>query len=775
MKISLRWLKNYVGLPASLDELEDTLSCAGLSVENVNKIGADFPQVVVAQILDSQPHPNADRLSICQVEDGSGTPRQIVCGAKNYRVGDKVPLALPGAELPGGLRIKVGRLRGVESQGMMCSARELELAEDAEGLLILATHWKPGTPLGQVFPPDTVVELEVTPNRPDCLGHLGVAREIAAFTGASLHIPEPAPLVFTEAGNATVHEPEKCPLYTLTRVCGIQAGTSPSEMARDLEAVGLRPLNLPVDVTNWVMMETGQPLHVFDAAKVSGQVCVRCAQPGETLDGLDGRHYRLEGGELVIADERGVLALAGIVGGVASAVDATTRDVLLESAVFDAAEIRRTARKLGAATESSFRFERGVDPEGTLFAARRAIALLEGLAGGTGAGTVCLRRILPSPRPVIPFRPSRCRALLGAEISDDEIRGALESLGLREEGHGWRPPSYRLDLVREADLVEEVARRIGMDRIPSRLTATPAAASRADRLHDLVVGWKNRLASLGLSEARSGSLVSPKEAEAFPRAIPLRNPLGHDQSFLRPSLLPGLLEALRRNLNAGAESIALFEVGKIFQKGASEECLMLGILLHGKSAPESWRPSIPREFDFFDLKGILETLLPQVSFVKVADDERQVLKMAVKLGDEVLGHIGQLSPTRARELDARGPVLLGELELDLKLDSPLPSFTPLPSYPSSRRDIAIVVPETLSYHDIAREILEAQEPLLRSFEPFDVFMDETGNRVPKGAKSLALALTFSSPERTLNSDEITQALQRLKQRLATNLGVSFRD
>jgi phenylalanyl-tRNA synthetase beta chain len=584
MKISLGWLSDYVALPASLPDLESVLTSAGLTVEGVEERGADFPHMVVARILESNPHPNADRLSVCRVEDGTPVPRQIVCGAKNFRVGDKVPLALPGALLPGDFKIKVGKLRGVESEGMLCSAKELRLADDAEGLLILPADAEVGSRISEIFPPDTILELEVTPNRPDWLCHIGVAREIAAFTGMPLRVPVIEIPATCPSEHIAIQDAGGCAFYSLVRVSGVRVGPSPAWLRQRLEGVGLRSINNVVDITNLVLMETGQPLHAFDAAKVEGPICVRPALHGETIEALDGVTYSLHGGELLIADARSPLALAGIMGGAASGVGETTSDVLLESALFHPSHIRRTARALGLSSDSSYRFERGVDPQGVLPASARALALLQSLANGTPEEAIRIAGALPTASQAIPFRPQRCRDLLGAAFTDEEMFGALKCFGLRQEGEGWVPPSFRLDLAREADLIEEVARRIGMERIPSRIAAAPAPASPADHRQDRLAKMRHSLAELGFFEARSGTLVP-----ARPEAILLRNPMGEEQAALRPSLLPGLLDALQRNLHAGERLIRLFEAGKIYCTSEPEERLCVALAASGPIHEPHWR------------------------------------------------------------------------------------------------------------------------------------------------------------------------------------------
>jgi phenylalanyl-tRNA synthetase beta chain len=780
VKISLQWLGDFVDLPSDLRELEEILTRAGLTVESTKAFGAAFDHVVVAEILESAPHPNADRLSVCRVNDGSGTPRQIVCGAKNYKVGDRVPLALPGAVLPGDFKIRVGKLRGVESHGMMCSARELSLAEDADGLLILGADAPVGEPIGRVFPPDFVWDLEVTPNRPDCLGHVGVAREVAAFSGAALRVPVPSPAPLAPAGEGVrIESPGLCPFYTARFVRGVEVVPSPAWMRRRLEAVGLRPINAVVDVTNYVMMESGQPLHAFDAAKVDGPLAVRESRDGEKILALDGREYSLPAGSPVIADRRGPLAVAGVMGGEASGVTGSTRDVILESALFAAPAIRRCSRALGLASDSSARFERGVDPGGVLTASARAADLIATVAGGRVDDRVCCDGAVPPPHAPVPLRNDRCRAVLGCDVSDGQIVAALESLGLARDGAGaWQAPSWRGDLTREADLIEEVARIHGIANIPGRILCEPSHASPADALHDFLVPLRAALVEAGFFEVRTGTLVPESTAPSADSPIRLRNPLGAEQAVMRPRLVPSLLEVARRNFHHGESAIRIFETGKTFRTGEDrEEHLTLALICCGPVAPVSWRDAAPRNMDFFDLKGVLGRILP-VGFRPGEAAAGCVFGAGVYAGDRRAGLAGCLAPAAARAMDAPAPVFVAEVSLeglvpgDHSLARP---FSPIPEFPSSTRDIAILAPPALPYATIADEIRAAKEPLLVSFHPFDLFHDPSGKHLDPSTKSLAISLTFQSSERTLKTGEVNDAAQRIKSLLREKLGVAFRE
>lgn len=788
MNISLSWLRDYVDWTGSVSELEELLTRTGLSVESIVTRGADFPKVVVAQILESNPHPNADRLSVCRVDDGSGQPRQIVCGAKNYQVGDKVPLALPGAVLPGDFKIKTGKLRGVESEGMMCSGKELGLADDAEGLLILPADAPVGKPLSELFPADTVFELEITPNRPDWLGHAGVAREVAVFSGGKF-LPPQSGKIWTGTGADISVESASCPFYSVGKISGLRVGPSPAWLRQRIEAIGLRAINNVVDVTNYVMMELGQPLHAFDAAKVRGSVQVREARDGEKFPALDGREYTLSPGQVVIADDERALALGGVMGGEDSGVTESTTEILLESAMFASGNIRRTSRTLGLASDSSYRFERGVNPVDAVLASQRAAQLIIELAGGT-AGEV---RIFPGENRefvldaeasgesryfwrTIPLQTEEVSGLLGKDISPEEVEEVLNRLGLLKTDAGWQVPSFRQDLIRPVDLIEEVARVIGIDRIPGRLVAEPAAPGEADTAYDFAMVLRQKLAALGFHEARTSTLVSEAMLLGGGAALRLKNPLGGDQSCLRDSLLPSLLSALERNARHGARRVGLFEIGRTFHAEDAEERSSLGLLLSGKT-PVSWRNEPERELDWHDLKGVIETLVPaRLEWRKAEAQPPFALAADIFSAGARLGILAQLAPSEARARDVSAPVLLAELDLmALRAASAPRPCGEIPKFPGVSRDLAVVAPVGLSYAEIEGVLHEAKEPLLTAVRPFDIFTDPEGKKLPADQKSLAISLTFRAAERTLTSEEVNAACDRLKQRLRGKLAVNFRE
>ncbi len=781
MKISINWLRDYVDCQLPASELETLLRRAGLEVAGIDQRGAAIEHVVAAEILESTQHPNADRLSVCKVNDGSSEPRQIVCGAKNYKVGDKVPLALPGAVLPGDFKIKTGKLRGVESEGMMCSAKELRLAEESDGLLILPPETAPGTPIKDLFPAETILEIEITPNRSDWLSHLGVAREIGVFTGLPVKAPEPAQPPTASAGGQVRIEGDGCNLYTLRRISGVKVGPSPQWLRDRLAAVGLRSVNNVVDVTNFVLFELGQPLHAFDAAKISAPLQVRAASEGEVFRSLDGSDYKLPAGSLIIADGNGPTALAGVMGGEGSGVTEFTTDILLESAVFDPSRVRRASRALGLFSDSSYRFERGVDPEGVAIASARAVELILQVAGGSADSALLVSGKCPE-RGKVSLRHARVRDLLGMSLTNAEIESALSRVGLEKLAAGeetrWSIPGYRRELHREADLIEEIARVVGIEKIPSLARGPFAASSDADAAYDFAMNLRSRLAGMGFHEARTSTLVSAADASHFGEAVALKNPFGEDQSQLRNSLVPGLLAALRRNLDQGAKSIALFECGRVFHP--SGEGQRLAIVLTGERHEPSWRGRMERSWDVFDLTGAVRQLAglhehdlvsasaPAAPFGACVDVFRNGKKIGV---------VGQLSPAVGREIGASTPLLCAEFDIDLwrAAASTKTQVTALAKFPGSARDIAFLAPLALPYGEVRSLIADLHEPLLESVRLFDLFIDTKGEKIPSDKKSMAISLTFRSPERTLTSDEIQGATDRVKAALKDSVGVDFRE
>jgi phenylalanyl-tRNA synthetase beta chain len=812
MKFSVNWLREFVELPPQVEELAELLTMAGVEIEGIEHRGANIDKVVVAQISSSAQHPNADRLSVCQVDDGSGQPRQIVCGAKNYKAGDKVPLALPGAALPNGTKIRESKLRGVESQGMLCSAIELGLGEDSEGLLILSSDAKVGAPISELFPSDKIFDVEITPNRGDLLSHYGLAREISALRGTSSPSPHTVEAAVPAAGavdsqparlplqkislaepslpagkdEVTLSAPNECPFFSLRRVESVTMGSSPAWLRARIEAAGVRSINNIVDISNFVMLELGQPTHAFDADKLKGNIIVRMARDGEKFLALDGKTYALAPQDLVIADQERVVGIAGVMGGEETGVTASTRNVLLEAAYFLPSSIRRTARRLNLPSDASYRFERGVDPKMILPSSARAAALMSEIAGGKPAGEIAQAGALPSDPEPISLRYDKCDRLIGVQIPSSSVDQTLTCFGLSKteskptgtEAARWSIPSYRRDLRRDVDLIEEIVRVYGVQKISGTDRSRFTATSPADRAHDFESALREGLVGRGLSEARTSKLI-PRRTPAFgENAVGLRNPLSEDHVALRPSLISGLLGVLERNVRAGAEKVAMFELGRIFLPPDGKEEKRLGIILWGnETGAATWRATARRAFDLFDLKGAIESVAAGQFLFRRSAHPDLALAIDVLFGDKVIGLAGQLAAARAAELDAKGAVLVAELNWDaiFTRESKPRAFREIEKFPAITRDIAMVLPETVAHEGILRAIENPREPLLESVELFDLFAGTEANNLGAARKSLAYRLTYRDRNRTLTTEEVTAAHARIRERLQSELGAELRE
>ena len=820
MKISLNWLKDYVRLDASVDEITRAITFLGLEVEQVISTGApQLDNVFVGEVLTRDKHPNADKLTLCTVDVGlAHGVKTIVCGAQNHQVGDRVPVALPGAVLPGNFVIKQSKIRGQLSDGMMCSARELGVAEEAAGLLILTDRPALGTPINQVLPPgDTVFDIEVTPNRPDCLCHLGVARELAAWFKQELVYPEikfrgeiddaPGGAARPDLLSAVrVEAPEDCPLYTAHIVTGVKIGPSPAWMQERLAAAGLRPINNVVDVTNYVMLESGQPLHAFDAKQIGGgQIVVRRATDGEKLVTLDGQERLLSSRMLVIADGRQPLVVAGIMGGEHSGVSGDTTDIVLEAAHFRRQSVRWTSKRLGLASDSSYRFERGVDPHSTLEAAYRALDLLVATAGGRIVGPICQVGGDKPWQREIAVTPAYIRARVGFDIADAEIRAALEALDLnvvREEallegGVRWTVaiPSWRDDLDRPIDLVEEALRLYGTDRIPPAVVQSPGLLADDDpvvlyhrRATDYLVGHDfHECVNYTLRPARElAAWVSPTAAAE----LALANPFIEDQSHLRPTLIAGLLESLKLNRSRGVAASRLFETGRIFieRDGQNFECVAAAFIV----AEETERRWLKREpADFYSVKHHVEALAtaagidlarqPQVSG-RSEHAGWQAGHSAISGGLQHgwLAQCGLLDLALVRSLGLDGKVYGGIFAIlpeKLAAAGAHPRFVPFSLFPAALRDLALVVDAHTPAEEVRKQLAKtAQAAVGHAFavEGVTVFDLYQGQGLPEGKKSLAFGLVFRSAERTLTDDEVNVILAQIQTTIEKTSGWAVR-
>jgi phenylalanyl-tRNA synthetase beta chain len=776
MKFSVSWLREFVVLPKNPEEIAELLTRAGIETKNVETCGAKVDNVVVSQITASSRHPNADRLTVCEVDESSGTKRQIVCGATNYKVGDKVPLALPGAKLPNGTEIRKSTLRGVESEGMLCSPIELGLGEDASGLLILSPDAQIGAPIGDLFPADTILDIEITPNRGDLLSHFGLAREMAALTEKKLKSMPREPKINIKKSGVTIAATRECPFFSARKIDNVNVGASPQWLRARIESVGVRSINNIVDISNFVMLEFGQPTHAFDADKLTGSINVRLARDGEKFLALDGKTYSLKSDTCVVADQEHAIGIGGVMGGEETAVTVSTKNILLEAAYFLPASIRRTARNLNLSSDASYRFERGVDPDMILRASHRATELTRVIAGGTPAKEIHVAGKLPANPADVSLSYEKCDRVIGVAIKRKTVDEILTRFGLKKtrstsKGGTWKIPSYRRDLQRDVDLIEEVVRAYGIEKVPGRTRGRFMRVSDADRSHDLeTLFLRERLAGSGLSEVRTSKLISRSAYTFSEGAIELRNPLSEDHVALRPSLITGLIGVLERNIRCGAESVSIFEIGRVFPPSEKEE-RRLGILLWGNvaSAP-NWRSQTKRSLDLFDLKGALESVIPNLSF-RPKKSPDLTLAVEVWSGDQPVGFAGQLSASKS---SAPGSVLVAELRANA--DSPLAKstakkFRELDRFPSIRRDIAMIVPDEISHEKILRTIEEPHEPLLESVELFDLFTEQVG----AARKSLAYRLTYRDRSRTLTSEEVNEVHARIRERLKRELGVTLRE
>jgi len=779
MKFSINWLREFIDLPKDPEEIAELLTRAGIETKRIETRGANIEKVFVAQITASSRHPNADRLTVCEVDDGSGTKRQIVCGATNYKVGDKVPLALPGAKLPNGTEIRKSKLRGVESEGMLCSPIELGLGEDASGLLILSADVKVGASIADIFPADTILDVEITPNRGDLLSHFGLAREIAALSGQPLRLPPAgqAPALQKSSVNLTANR--ECPFFSLRRIDNVNVGPSPVWLRAKIESVGIRSINNIVDISNFVMLEFGQPTHAFDADKLKGNINVRLAHDGEKFLALDGKTYSLKPDNCVVADQDRAVGIGGVMGGEETGVTDSTKNILLEAAYFLPASIRRTARDLNLQSDASYRFERGVDPEMVLRASQRAAELMRDIAGGIPANEIQVAGEPPLNLADVPLSYDKCDRVIGVAISPKTVDEILMRFGLRKtagksETATWRIPSYRRDLRRDVDLIEEVLRAYGIDKIPGRTRGRFVSTSDADRSHDLEsLVLRERLTTCGLSEVRTSKLIS-RTASALNEAVELRNPLSEDHVALRPSLISGLLEVLERNIRAGAESVSIFEIGRAFIPPSGKEERHIGILLWGNVATTpNWRSQTRRTLDLFDLKGALECIVPDLLF-RPGRFAELALAVEVWFGHQLLGFGGQLLGSKS---SATGPVFVAELNADLLLAGvgSAKTFRELDRYPGITRDIAMIVPEKLTHAEILRVIRQPAEPLLEKVQLFDLFEVRDGGAATGPGKSLAYRLTYRAKNRTLTNEEVTEAHAKIRERLKRELGVTPRE
>jgi phenylalanyl-tRNA synthetase beta chain len=791
VRVPLSWLRDLCPTGRSAEELAGLLTDHGIEVERVIRPWDELSGVMVARVLEVREHPKADRLCVVTIDDEAGQ-REVVVGVRNMGPGDLVPYAPPGAMLPGFEgKLERREIRGVISEGMLCSPNELGISADHSAILVLDEGAEPGAGLKETLGLDeSVIDIEVHPNRPDLLSVVGVAREVAAITGEDLFLPdvsvEESPEPAAEAATVVIVDRDRCPRYLARAIRGVAIEAAPLLVQIRLTSAGMRPLSNVIDATNYVMLEVGQPLHPFDLHRLAGPgIVVRLAGQGERLTTLDGVERSMTPDDLLIADQERGVAVAGVMGGAGAEVSEGTADVLLESANFHPAGIFRTARRLGVRTEASVRFERGVDPEAVWGAATRAASLIAEWSGGTVLRGVIDVGAAPKRRRVT-VRPHRASLLLGMELSSADIREALGRLRLpafeEEDAVAVEAPSYRVDLAREVDLIEEVGRVAGYERVPSTLPGVRQAGglSRDQRIRRRL---RDVLAGAGLWEAQSSSFVPASDAGLFPgdrsRAVRLANPVAEDQAYLRTSLLPGLLRAARHNVAHRRLSVRLFEVGRVFRadQGDPVEEERVAVVLTGPAA-EEW-PGDRRELDFLDAKGVLEHLLSSLgvdswSIGPGAGAPYHVARSAqILLAGEPVGELGEVDRRVAETFDVSGRVAGLELLIEpmVAAASSEVAYHPVFRFPPVHRDLAFVLDRDAPAGEVRAALIETAGELLDRAALFDVY---EGDPLPAGKKSLAFSTDFRAKDRTLSDEDADAVVRRIAERLARDFGAELR-
>ena len=810
MKAPISWLKEYVSTGSSVDDLASVLALTGTEVERVTEAGIgggdNLKYFVVGKTLEVMRHPDSDHLSVCTVDVGEESPRIIVCGAPNVAAGQTVAVVLPGGVMPDGTRIKEAKLRGVGSSGMIMSEAEIGLAAKSPGTMTLPDAWVAGTPLIEYFPiSDPVLEVEVTPNRPDCLSVRGMAREIAAITGtpfeedATFEFPWGSRPVYKDI-SIEVRDPDLCPRYAARVIRGVKVGESPLWLKAQLAHAGMRPISNVVDVTNYVLWTLGQPLHAFDLQTVAGgQIIVRRAKPGETIVTLDGEHRELTPDMLVIADAERASVIAGIMGGQDSEITDATTDIMLEGANFSGPSIMRTSGALGLRSEASTRYEKGLDPEMIPQALDMACKMFVELCGGeVSVGTVDVR-VDPQPAVVLKLRTERIAAVMGTEVPATAVTDILTRLGCSVTPAGAdlsvEVPTFRADLTREIDLIEEVARVYGLDRIPSTLPPRRKGRGGLNRVQTVRRMVEDVLAGSGLNQVINYSFGDDKwpgllhlvDEDPRRHMVVISNPLSLDQAFMRTLLLPGLLETARRNASVREEHVHVFEVGKVFvpsDRQLPDESTRIGILVAGKWDEESWLRT-GASVDYFLVKGLVERLADSLhvplTFGRPDADSGQSepylhpgKSAVVRAGDGALvGWVGEVHPLVAQAYDLKGTVVAAELDLEVltEASAEVLMFRDLLAFPAVEQDLALLVDTAITASAIIESLRMAGGKLLEDIRVFDLY---EGAQVGEGKKSLALRLSFRAPDRTLNEDEVNKLRGQMLAKIRAELGAELR-
>ena len=800
MKAPISWLKDFVAVDAPAEEIARRLTFSGTEVGGITVVGSEYRGVVVGEIQAIDPHPDADKLVVCRVNDGAAI-RTVVCGARNFSVGDKAPLALPGNRLANGMDIQEARIRGVVSQGMLCAEDELGISDDHSGIMILSRDLAPGTPLSSVLgPPETVLEVEVTWNRPDCLSVIGIAREVAALFGLPLRIPEvslpESDTWVEELADVVIEDPDLCPRYTGRVLTDVKLGPSPAWMQKRLALCGVRAINNVVDITNYVMLECGQPLHAFDHELLGGhKIIVRRVRPGERMNTLDNIERKITPEMLVIADAGRPVALAGVMGGAGSEIRENTVNVLLESACFHPPNIRSTSSSLGLSTESSYRFERGVDIMQVEWAGRRAAALMVEHAGATSTkGVIDVFPGKPAERTIV-CRYQRVRDLTGVDIGDGQIMAILESLQLPVDSRDAaactiRVPTFRPDLEIEADLIEEVARMHGLDKVPTVAPLSKIVPEVRDTAVQAVARCRSQLVGLGLTEIMNYSFLSQAFLDRFSpadtdRRVVLPNPVSADYAVMRDSLIPHMVDTLGRNLARETGTAAFFEMGKTYLRSpdgrvSEDDRLCIGLMGKvGRSALGLRKPVDNQEM-FLWMKGMFEQLVRALHLpmpaLQPAGDVYFEAGRAVSIGSgaEAIGMMGIIKESIRAEWRLVEPLAVAELRLSALVGRAfaLPALKPAPMFPSVTRDLAMIVDESVSHDEVVQIIQRNAAAELTSVNLFDIFRSEA---IGAGRKSLAYSLVYRSSDKTLTDEDANRFHESVKAKLKSELKAEIRD
>jgi len=785
MKVSLSWLKEYVEVNLPPAELADALTMAGLEVDSVEDRYSYLETVLVARVTDVSSHPNADRLTCCHVDLGSRTTT-VVCGAPNVKPGMLTPCALPGTVLPDGRTIEAGVIRGETSDGMLCSTVELALGDDAAGIMELAADLDLGTSLNRALNlSDPVFEIDLTPNRPDCLSIIGVAREVAAFQGTRVQYPQPVEPAtsgsITEKTSVQIKDPDLCPRYTARLILDIEVAPSPFWLRDRLLSVGLKPISNIVDITNYVMLETGQPLHAFDFDQlVENRIVVRAADAGETFTTLDEKERTMPENAVMICDGEKAVGIGGIMGGLNSEIEDTTQRVLLESACFNPISIRKTAKQNGLNTDASHRFERGVDPDGTVRALNRAAYLIAELGGGQLVDGTIDENPQPYEQKTIALSVAATNRRLGTDLSADQMRAYLASIEFMATATNTadvlavQPPSYRVDVTRPEDLSEEIARLYGYNNISTTFPLVPAEGRKPEPVQVLRDRLRTFMTGHGFSESVNYSFIGSDfadrlglpDADDRRKCVPILNPISEEQAVMRASLVPGLLEAMARNLSVQNKTLRLYEVGNTFFATDQVDSLpvereVLAALWTGSRSPFSWHGK-SETCDFFDIKGVAEALLENlgiqdVAFTRVPASEcdytRPGVTAKIQIAGRTIGRLGEVAPAALKQYDLKQAAFILEFYMTDLLEAGTEKIDahPIPKYPATARDITLIIADTIESVKLTDFVEKLNEPLAESVMIFDVY---TGTPIEAGKKSVSIRITYRSATQTLEDSAV---------------------